>query len=598
MSNTSTAQRWTIGRRSLIRGGVLGGLGLASAALVGCSSSGSKPAASPAEKSPAGAPPAASKPKPGGILKFAETKNPDTLDPVRSGGGLPTQSSMIYSRLFEFEAGDGEPATGKIAGDLVEKWEQPDPLTMVVHLNKAAKFDGRAPTNGRVVTAEDVTESWKRWAKTDTYRTRLANSANPDAAIEAMEVIDASTVRIKLKFVDATVLANLAGGFWIQPADGVLGKFDMAENPRGSGPFMLESYKPSIGFAFKRNPAWFRGGGERPYVDGVNIPIIPEQAQLDVQFRAKALHFGAVSPTNIVSFAKELKDTEVTVGGHDGRSPILVFSYSPGQPWHDVRLRRAVSMAIDRDQMADVLFEPKRFEPLGVKLTTRWNAPMSGGYGAYWLDPKSPKFGPAGAYLQKNIPEAMKLLAAAGYNAQKPLEFDNVYPGIQWGTNWPQRVEIMQAMVREAGMKMNAVSVDYVTDYTPNYMRAKAAFKGKTTAPAVHFMPGGASSDPLVFYLQFLSSNGSSSMVGKQYPELDVMERKAQQVVNFDERVAGIHDINRWTMDNMVVWPVGPFTEITDLVWKGLRGPAQYRPWVAALVNHDLFQKFYFEEPV
>ena len=600
MSDLSPVHSRTFARRSLIRGGVLTGLGLGSAALLGCSSNAGKPATPVAGPggSVASAPAAAAKPKPGGILKFAETKNPDTLDPVRSGGGLPTQSALIYSRLFEFEAGDGAPATGKIAGDLVEKFEQPDPLTMVLHLNKSAKFDQRAPTNGRAVNSEDVVESWKRWAKIDTYRTRLANSANPDAAIEAMEVIDASTVRVKLKFVDATVLANLAGGFWIQPADGVLGKFDMAENPRGSGPFQLESYKPSIGFAFKRNAAWFRGGGERPYVDGVNIPIIPEQAQLDVQFRSKALHFAAVSPTNIVSFAKELKDTEVTVGSHDGRSPILVFSYSPGQPWHDVRLRRAVSMSIDRDQMADVLFEPKRFEPLGVKLTTRWNAPMSGGYGAYWLDPKSPQFGPAGAYLKKDIAEAVKLQAAAGYNAQKPLEFDNVYPGIQWGTNWPQRVEIMQSMVREAGMKMNAVSVDYVTDYTPNYMRAKAAFKGKTTNPAVHFMPGGASSDPLLFYFQFLSSNGSSSMVGKQYPELDAMERKAQQVVNFEERVAGIHDINRWTMDNMVVWPVGPFTEITDLVWKGLRGPAQYRSWVSALVNHDLFQKFHFAEPV
>ncbi len=81
------------------------------------------------------------------------------------------------------------------------------------------------------------------------------------------------------------------------------------------------------------------------------------------------------------------------------------FSYLPGQPWHDVRVRRAVSMALDRDVMADTLFNPKQFEPLGVKLTTRWNAPISGGYGVFWLDPKSSAFGPAGQYLKRDVAE-------------------------------------------------------------------------------------------------------------------------------------------------------------------------------------------------
>ena len=599
MDTGSTWQRRALSRRSMLRAAMVGGAGIASAALIGCSSSGGTKEGQGAKAtggaSVAGSTSTAGKPKPGGTLKYAETKSPDILDPVRSGGGLPTMAQLVYSRLFEFEFGEGKAASGKIVGDLVEKWEQPDPLTMILKLNQAAKYDDKEPLNGRTISAEDVAQSWKRWAARDTYRTRLANSANPDAPVAAMEAVDASTVRVKFKFVDATAMPNMAGGFWIQPTEGLTEKIDMTKTPRGTGPFLFESYTPSVGFSFKRNPKWFRGGGERPYADGVSIPIIPEQAQLDVQFRNKGLQFGAVSETNIVQFAKELKDTEISVGAHDGRSPILVFSYSPDQPWHDVRLRRAVSMAIDRDKMADVLFDPKQYEPLGVKLSTRWNAPFSGSYGAYWLDPKSAQFGPAGGYLKHNVAEATKLLAAAGYTSAKPFEFDNVYPGIQWGTNWPNRVEILQAMVRDAGMKMNAVSVDYVTEYTPKYMRAKAQFQGKVAKPAVHFMPGGASSDPLVFYFQFLSSNGSSSMVGKQYPELDALMRKQQQVTNFDERVAGIHNINRYTAENMVVWPVGPFTEIVDLVWKHVRGPQIYRPWVSAKVTPDLFPYFHIE---
>lgn len=585
-------------RRALAAAGT-GAIGLATAALIGCSSSSKPQAARPAGISAVSGPVASAQPKRGGTLRFAENKNPDTLDPVRSGGGLPTQADLIYSSLFAFEPGDRAPASGKVRGDLVETWEQPDLTTLVLHLNKAAKFDERAPMTGRAVNADDVVQSWDRFAKFDTYRTLLANSANKDAAIETMTAVDASTVRVKLKFPDPTVLPLLTTRFFVQPVEGVLGKFDLAKEPRGSGPFLLESYQSSVSFTFKRNPNWFLGGGgERPYVDGLFIPIIPEQAQLEVQFRAKKMHFGAVSQTNIPQFAKDLDGTELAVTGPVAGSPTLVFSYAPGQPWNDVRVRRAVSMAVDRDAMAGILFDPKQFEPLGVKLSTYWNAPIAACFGAYWLDPKSTKFGPAAQYLQYNVAESTKMLAAAGYSGAKPLEMDNVYPGIQWGTNWPQRVEIIQSMMQKAGIKMNAVSVDYTTDYTPNYMRSKSLFKGKKTEAAVHFMPGGTTPDPLAYYFQRLHSSGASTETGTKFPELDERIRKQRDVSSFDERVAGIHDLNRWVTDNMINFPVGPNTEGVDLVWKALRGPQRYRAWLSALSPKDHWPNYWFQEPI
>ena len=591
----------TISRRRMLSLTGATSLGLAGAALIGCSSN---RAAAPGSGAAviATAASGTEKPRSGGIVKYPEQKNPDTLDPYRTGGGLiDAYTSLVYSRLFTFEPGNGEPAQGKLVGDLVKSYEQPDPLTLVLKLNTAAKFDQKAPLNGRQVNAKDVVESWKRYAKEDTYRTQLANSANPDAPIESMEVVDDSTVRVKYKFADATAINIMAGRIWIQPVEGMGGGIDLTKEPRGSGPFLFESYSNSVSLNYKRNPNWFGGEGQRPYLDGVTIPIIPEQAQAEAQFRAKNLHFSAVSRQNIPIFAKELKGTEVAVGGPAGRSPILVYSYLPGQPWHDVRVRRAVSMMVNRDVLTEVIQNPGPLTALGVKLTTRWNAPIAGGYGAYWLDPKSPKFGPAAEYLKLNVAEAKKMLTAAGFTTAKPLEFDNVYPGIQWGTDWPQRVETLQSMFKDAGVKMNGVSVDYVTEYTPKYMRAKAAFKGKTTEAAVHFMPGGSQVDPLPFYFQFLSAKGSSSMVGANFPELDAMMVKQRSVTNFDERVAGIHDMNRWVTDNMVVLPVGPDTEQVDLVWSNLRGPQQYRTWtdtgkVGTASNMNLFPLYWFKE--
>ena len=71
-------------------------------------------------------------------------------------------------------------------------------------------------------------------------------------------------------------------------------------------------------------------------------------------------------------------------------------------------------------------------------------------------------------------------------------------------------------------------------------------------------------------------------------------------MTNFDERVAGIYDLNRWTMDNMVTLPVGPSTEGVDLIWKALRGPQRYRTWGASTpgisANTYLFPNYWFQE--
>ena len=596
-------------RRALALGGT-GLVGVAAAALIGCSSSSKESAANkPAATSASSAPPVAAKPKRGGMLKYPAKSTPNSLDPYRSETGN-SGPYLEYSKLFSFEAGDGVPASGKVIGDLVQTWEQPDPLTTVVHLNPAAKWDEKEPLNGRRVTAEDVVASWKRYEKEDSRRTILANSTNPQAPIVDMKAIDASTVQILYKFAYGPTLAILATEMRIQPAEGIAGKIDLAKTPRGNGPFLLEEYKSGVSFTYKRNPTWHLGGGERPYVDGILIPIIPNTAQQEVQFRAKNLHLGAVSRPNMAQFAKDLPDTSVVVGARDVNSPTCGFSYSPGQPWHDVRVRRAVSMATDRDVFADVILNPKLLEPFGAKLTVRWNAPIAAGYGAFWLDPKSPQFGPAAQYLQYNIAEATKMLAAAGYTAAKPLEFDNIGAGITWGLDYPKRQEVMQSMVQKTGVvKMNIVNLDWATDGSINILRTarpgnygEALFKGRTTEAAVHLIPGGASVDPLVYYKTFLAKNGASSITGAHFPVFDGMLQAQHNVTKFEDRVAGMHELNRWATDNMTVWPVGPATEGVDLIWKALRGPERYRAFVETSPglsgSTHVTEKHWFEEAI
>ena len=83
-------------------------------------------------------------------------------------------------------------------------------------------------------------------------------------------------------------------------------------------------------------------------------------------------------------------------------------------------------MAMDRDAITSVIFNPKRYQDMGVKLNTYWNNPVSAGWGQYWLDPKGKDFGPAAQYLKFNVAEAKKLMDAAGFS-QAAQQIEQTY---------------------------------------------------------------------------------------------------------------------------------------------------------------------------
>lgn len=589
-----------LSRRRVLTAVGAGGTGLLGAALIGCSASGKTSPTSPGAPQQATVAAVSEKPKSGGILKYPVTEDPDTLDPYRSAGSTAYYiAANVNSRLFSMEPGVGAAATGKVVGDLVKTWEQPDPLTLLVHLDPAAKFDKREPLNGRAVTANDVVQSWVRFAKESLYRVNLSNAANKTAPVTSVEAVDDKTVRFKLAFPDATLLPQLGWYFfWVQPSEGIAGKFDLAKEPRGSGPFLFDSHNRSVGLKFKRNPDW-HGGPEKPYVDGINVTVLPDIAQQEVQFRSKNLHFNAVSPGNIPQFAKELKDTAIVVVGPPTPSPAMGLSYLPGQPWNDVRVRRAVSMALDRETWANVSYPQKEYEALGVKLKFYFNTPLAGGYGAYWLDPKGSEFGPAAEYLKFNTAEAVKLLAAAGYGPSKPLEFDHVWAS-RYGIDVQSKVEIYQSMLAKAGVKMNSVSVDYVTEFIPKYFRAQAEHKGKNVEASTVYSPGGTSPDAVIWYQQYMSKGGASSQIGKYFPAVDDALAKIKGMLEFNDRVAAMKDLQRYTVDNMITIPAGPAPETTDLVWKALSGPQQYRAWMGTATSSTtlVLPSYWFREQI
>jgi len=184
--------------------------------------------------------------------------------------------SFTHSRLVKHRAGPAVvPGTFAIEGDLAESWSQPDETTYVFKLRRGVRWQPKPPVNGRELTAEDVVYSVER------FRTIKGNAnASMLKPLDRVEAVDRYTVRFTLKEPYAWFLDMLANPMAVCiVARECVEKFGDLKSPEatvGTGPWMLDSYRPNVGMTLVRNPGYFVAG--LPYIDRVEIFVDEDNA--------------------------------------------------------------------------------------------------------------------------------------------------------------------------------------------------------------------------------------------------------------------------------------------------------------------------------
>jgi peptide/nickel transport system substrate-binding protein len=367
--------------------------------------------------------------KPGGIYAIALNADLQSLDPNFTTSGS-ANAPQVYSRLFMYKPGTApEGATGETIPDVAESAEiSPDGLTITMKLKKNVKFDQRAPTNGRTLTSEDVKFSWERFAANNSSRGEVVRAVAPNAPIEGFEVLDDYTIRWKF----ATPVANALSIFafqrymWLLPREAESG-FDSRKDSRGSSAWNLTKWEPSVGFTYERNPTWHI---KPAFTAGLDIKIIPEYAARRAQLEAGNLWYTIIRSEDIIA----TKQTQPKLNMYadpfpEARRNIIGFSYLPESPFHDVRVRRAVSMLIERDAWVDAFYNVSRFEKEGLEVDARWDSHYMAGEPPFWIDPKGNDLGEGAKYFQFNAAEAKKLIEASGVKTpmKMPGAFSTAY---------------------------------------------------------------------------------------------------------------------------------------------------------------------------
>ena len=353
-------------------------------------------------------PASAQAPKRGGTLSL-RLWDPPHFDPhLTISYKTHITYTFTHSRLLKHKAGPGvQPGTFPIEGDLAESWTQPNETTYVFKLRKGVRWQNKPPVNGRELTADDVLYSVER------FRTIKGNAnAYMLASLDKVEAPDKYTVKFTLKepyvwFLD--MLANpMAVAIVAKECVEKFGDLKKPESVIGTGPWMLDSYRPNVGFTLVRNGGYFVAG--QPYIDRVECAVDEDNASRMAAFIAGKYDLGwefaaAINRTDWMQIKDTLKRKRPNLKTAEFPSNVAVklFMRTDKAPFNDVRVRRAVSMALNRQGLIDAVGEGVGVLNAAVPAALKdWALPVE-------------QLGEGARYGRFDPAESRKLLAEGGY---------------------------------------------------------------------------------------------------------------------------------------------------------------------------------------
>ena len=350
----------------------------------------------------------AQQPKRGGTLALRTWDPPhwDHMLTISYKTHIPL--TFTHSRLIKHKAGPGVvPGTFPIEGDLAESWSQPNETTYIFKLRKGVRFHNKPPVNGRELTAEDVRYTIERF---------LTVKGNANAymlkAVDKVEAVDKYTVKFTLKepfawFLD--MLANpMATAIVAREAIEKFGDQKKAEAVIGTGPYVLDGYRPNQSITLVRNPNYFVPG--LPYIDKVEMTVDEDNASRIASFLAGKYDLGwefpgTINRTDWVQIKDNLKQKRPNLRTAEFPSNVMshISMRTDQKPFSDVRVRQAMSLAIDRKRLIDEILEGVGVVNPAVPAALKdWTIPID-------------QLGEGAKYYKYDPAEAKKLLAAAGY---------------------------------------------------------------------------------------------------------------------------------------------------------------------------------------
>lgn len=447
----------------------------------------------------------------------------------------------IYDCLFEVQP--KEDGSSEIVGNLAESFDvSADGLVYTMHLRPGVKFH-----NGETLKSDDVLYTVDRMLNPE----RLAKNSDcmsmlkgfddvvegkkPSIEGEGIVILDDMTFEFHLQDPYSPFLANLCvPGFSIynrkagDEADAAGGGIDnsqfgvLPEHTVGTGPFVLTDWVLNDHIFLKTNPEYWKGASK---LDGVLFRIIPDNETRRMMFESGKLdEFDLDDAREQIPYYMESKEwaDNVIIGNRVG-----TYYYHINEsikPFEDVRVRKALQHAIDKQAILDTLYGGAGELASGIL------APGMMGYNA-----KLPK-------IEYDPDLARELLAEAGYA-------DGFEMTITQTTDSPNTLslnEIIQAQLAEYGIQ---VTIDQMDEASWFDVRRTGALPMYTTSWSADF------NDPDNFLFTFFTPSNTVARSFNYY-NTDAMNRvvAARYMLDHEARMKEYQDLEKLIIQDDAAW--------------------------------------------
>jgi peptide/nickel transport system substrate-binding protein len=466
---------------------------------------------------------ASANPQTGGVLIKTQWAPTRSLDYCRDSNAFGVETMIpIYEGLVSFDYKQGQDFRRElnVVPYLAEKWEQPDAYTYIFHLRKGVTWH-----DGKTLNADDVVFSLNYIREPKNACVKRGNLAG----VKTIEKIDDMTVKITTDGIIAPLLESLA-----QRETAIFPKhvFDAGQlfkgvsGTVGTGPMRLKSFDRNQKIVYTAFPDYWKG---KPNLDGIVTYFVAEPQSRLAGFIVKQSDILTVSDK--AQYDAALMQSRIPAGeGFPTSHGYAMYMRVDRPPFNDVRVRRAIHLALNRQEMVKALaFGVGKINPPGVSAVSAWAIP----------DEELLKLPGYRLPKDKDITEAKKLLKDAGYG-------DGLTFSIQAVSVWdnPRIAEVAARQLKDAGMTVKLEFIE-AGQYFAN--QRKGNFQVQLNGMSSDFI------DASLYQYYYSKSGGNAARIVD--PELDHLIELQRKTLDKTKRYQVLRQIQDHLLDKMYVVP-------------------------------------------
>jgi peptide/nickel transport system substrate-binding protein len=381
--------------------------------------------------------------KRGGTLVMIVQPDPPTLASyISTSAPIGMVTAKVYDGLAEYDF------NLKPIPSLAESWDiSPDGKTVTFKLRKEVKWH-----DGKPFSSADV-----KFTVLEVLKKFHPRGASTYGDVTDIETPDPYTAIFRLKNAAPYMMMALSGYESPMLPKHLFEGTDIknhpnANSPVGPGPFKFVEWKRGQYIRLDRNPDYWKKG--QPYLDRIVVRNIPDSATRTAALEKGEAHFagmGAIYYSDVRQLEK-LSNIAVTTKGYEMSSPIVELYFNTAKkPFDNVKVRQAISYAIDRQMVIDNVWF---------------------GFGKPATGPMNSNFAASGLYTADvknyNVPNrleiANKMLDEAGYpRGANGIRFEIVHDLTPYGEEWRRFGEYVQQVLERLGIKATLRYEDVAT---------------------------------------------------------------------------------------------------------------------------------------